>query len=438
MQLFPDSLLNISKPLPGDVQRYSISTGYRGTAQTIEKMRQCVAWGKRWPGTRRIVSPIIASCSRKNYKCMVEALFNHVQSFHYVFDPSGIECIQGIDETERLRMGDCDDFSVWLATTLESIGIPCYFKTLKAKPGSDEFTHVYTVAVVPGIGKFPLDATMPSPAGWEAGSGKFPCKLWPSSSDEMEFHGGGENSSMSGLDELPLATMDGLECCCENADVGLSGLYGDDDGCETAAAPLSGLGGATEELAVSSVIDGTAYANLRQAKDESNQRAVQAGQLLMAARSSGSSQAMQLAEQAQAAVAKERQSLFDAINAYSKLANDIQTYSMGAYRPQQLSGLGIGPVLVGIAVIAAAAYVAAQAFSIAWATYQGNANAAKSYIQQAQDAITATGHAAVDTGGAFATVAEAATKSISTIAIVGIIGLAAFVGFKALKKSGKI
>lgn len=442
-----DSLVDLGKALPSDVQRYFIDRGYTGTKQTIQKMQQCVSWGKRWPGTRRNVSGLIRDVPRKDYLEMVHQIFNNVQDMQYVFDPSGVEAIQGPDVTEELRMGDCDDFSVKIASDCESIGIPCYFKTIKAKPGSDEFTHVYVVAVVPGVGKVPLDATMPYPAGWEAANGKLPGKLWPSSNDEMEMHGGGENSSMSGLGRactvydmevpegnarfsaLPIQsapcdyeTISGLDCieCGENCGASMSGL--------------DGLGETDIELSLSSVIDGTAYSELRAAKDESNQRTIQAGQVLTQARASGNPQALAAAQQAVAAAGQERNSLYRAINAYSQLANNIQTYSLSVYRPQQLSGLGVAPAVVSALLAVAAVYALAQAFSVAMAAWRGDANASKTLIQQATDLVSASGHAATDTGYGI----EKAAGALKTVAIVGVVGALFFIGYKVLAKRGTV
>lgn len=465
MELFAESLTKLDKTLPSDVQRYFVNRGYRGTKETIQKMREAVQWGKRWPGARRHVSDLISSCSRKDYMCMVRAVFDETQGYHYVFDPSGVELIQGIDETYRIRMGDCDDFSVKMCTELESIGIGCYFKCIKARPGSDEFTHVYVVAVVPGVGQVPLDATMPYPAGWEAANGKLPCKLWPSSFDEMETHGGGENSSMSGLATYPPELSQyGLSAPYEtvatftNCNLGALPIVSEDDDVSSLAgldcaecgdtcghvteSGLNGLGDGFSALGdnpqgdatIASVIDGSAYSELRAAKDESNQNQIAAGELLTAARKVTDPQerqkAMAMYEHLQASVTAERQRLQQTINAYSQLANLVQTGSMGLYKPQQLSGLGVAPLVVAaivLAVGAASIYAIASGYAIAMAAWRGQADTSKGLIAQMTDFLNALGHAPKEGADALASVAK-------TVGIVAVVGLLAFAGYKLLKK----
>lgn len=69
-------------------------------------------------------------------------------------------------------VGDCDDFSMYLAGCLKSLGIPCSFVTIAADsraPG--QFSHVYVVAY-PQSGngmrvRMPLDASHGEYPGWE-------------------------------------------------------------------------------------------------------------------------------------------------------------------------------------------------------------------------------------------------------------------------------
>lgn len=81
-------------------------------------------------------------------------------------------------------VGDCDDFSMYLACCLQSLGIPCAFVTAAADardPG--QFSHVYVVAYprdpVSGQGvRVPLDASHGEYPGWEvAGYGRR--EEWP-------------------------------------------------------------------------------------------------------------------------------------------------------------------------------------------------------------------------------------------------------------------
>ena len=68
--------------------------------------------------------------------------------------------------------GDCDDFSMYLAALLESVGVPCSFVTVAADAQAPrQYSHVY-VAAYPDVNgeriRVPLDASHGDGVGWEA------------------------------------------------------------------------------------------------------------------------------------------------------------------------------------------------------------------------------------------------------------------------------
>jgi hypothetical protein len=69
-------------------------------------------------------------------------------------------------------IGDCDDFSSYLAALLEACGVPCSFCTVAADGNAPyQFSHVYVVAYpeVDGVRvRMPLDASHGTMPGWEA------------------------------------------------------------------------------------------------------------------------------------------------------------------------------------------------------------------------------------------------------------------------------
>lgn len=69
-------------------------------------------------------------------------------------------------------IGDCDDFSGYLAALLEAVGVPCSFCTVAADGNAPyQFSHVYVVAYpeVDGVRvRVPLDASHGTQPGWEA------------------------------------------------------------------------------------------------------------------------------------------------------------------------------------------------------------------------------------------------------------------------------
>ncbi len=82
-----------------------------------------------------------------------------------------------------VAVGDCDDFSMYLACCLKALGIPCSFATTAADSRDpSQFSHVYVVAY-PKSGngmrvRMPLDASHGEYPGWETqGLGRY--QEWP-------------------------------------------------------------------------------------------------------------------------------------------------------------------------------------------------------------------------------------------------------------------
>jgi hypothetical protein len=65
-------------------------------------------------------------------------------------------------------VGDCDDFSMYVAALLLSQGVPCCFVTVAADPMEPQmYSHVY-VAAYPTTGRVAVDASHGKFVGWEA------------------------------------------------------------------------------------------------------------------------------------------------------------------------------------------------------------------------------------------------------------------------------
>lgn len=68
---------------------------------------------------------------------------------------------------QGVAIGDCDDFSMYLAALLKTQGVDCKFCTVAADAGApDQFSHVYVVAYVDGE-RVPMDASHGQYPGWE-------------------------------------------------------------------------------------------------------------------------------------------------------------------------------------------------------------------------------------------------------------------------------
>jgi len=69
---------------------------------------------------------------------------------------------------DGMGQGDCDDYSMYAASLLTALGVPCSFVTVAANPGyPDEFSHVYVAAYPKSGGRVALDCSHGPHPGWE-------------------------------------------------------------------------------------------------------------------------------------------------------------------------------------------------------------------------------------------------------------------------------
>jgi hypothetical protein len=68
---------------------------------------------------------------------------------------------------QGIAIGDCDDFSMYLAAMLKAVDVPCSFCTVAASPSApNQYSHVYVVAYPDGQ-RVPCDASHGQYCGWE-------------------------------------------------------------------------------------------------------------------------------------------------------------------------------------------------------------------------------------------------------------------------------
>lgn len=164
----------------------TIPGGYPGTAATVRKMHDLAERGKVDLSIQKVADMVIskAGCRNRDYKCKAQAIYDFVKEYvRFERDPFGVEMVQEPHVTLKRRAGDCDDHAVLNAALLGSIGFPYAFKTIKADPRrSDEFSHIYSVVLIPGYsddGWVGFDTSVdPAYFGWEPPK-KFPGKIWP-------------------------------------------------------------------------------------------------------------------------------------------------------------------------------------------------------------------------------------------------------------------
>lgn len=66
------------------------------------------------------------------------------------------------------RLGDCDDFSMWVASILVALGVPCSWVVMAGdRRDPDRYSHVYVAAYENGE-RVAIDASHGTVAGWES------------------------------------------------------------------------------------------------------------------------------------------------------------------------------------------------------------------------------------------------------------------------------
>jgi hypothetical protein len=88
--------------------------------------------------------------------------------------------------TQASKLGDCDDFSMYTASLLVALKIPCTFVTLAGDPTHPQiFSHVY-VAAYPNGNRVAMDTSHGSHCGWEASRPGGRKSEWPVNSDSPQ------------------------------------------------------------------------------------------------------------------------------------------------------------------------------------------------------------------------------------------------------------
>lgn len=124
--------------------------GEPGIADTLQLMQRMVNAAYLAPIIRRQAADAIRHCDSADTACQCASILAFVQrSMRYVKDPVEIEALHDpvAMAYEVVKggkpFGDCDDFSLYIASLLKAVGIPCSFKAVGFNGG--RLSHVYVV-----------------------------------------------------------------------------------------------------------------------------------------------------------------------------------------------------------------------------------------------------------------------------------------------------
>jgi len=138
-------------------RRLDIRPGLGATADTIDQMARVACQGGRDLVVRLVALDIIDGIPGRDHGSIARRIFHWMQDrgrdyrtgVKFVNDPYGVETIQAPWITLCVTgAGDCNSaHSTTNAALLLSLGVPCFFRTVKVDPNRKNlFTHVYCVA----------------------------------------------------------------------------------------------------------------------------------------------------------------------------------------------------------------------------------------------------------------------------------------------------
>jgi transglutaminase-like putative cysteine protease len=143
-----------------------IPDGVPGIKTTLKIMQGLVKTGRRDPYIRTLSAELVLGLANKDFYGEAETIFAYVQSnVRYIQDINDVETLYPAQWTLSNGYGDCDDFSVLMASMLESIGHKCRFMAISFE-GPEDFSHVLIQTKI-GNRWITADATEEQPFGWQ-------------------------------------------------------------------------------------------------------------------------------------------------------------------------------------------------------------------------------------------------------------------------------
>lgn len=145
-------------------QLREISSGARGTLETLKLMRALVRAGKRNLSVRQKATLLVGDLRQKDFSGEIKRIHAFVRDkIRYVKDVRGVETLHTPEKILEFGQGDCDDKSILVASLLESVGHPTRFVAMGFSGGN--FCHVYVETKI-GAKWVGVETTEPVSFGW--------------------------------------------------------------------------------------------------------------------------------------------------------------------------------------------------------------------------------------------------------------------------------
>ena len=209
-------MLNLESQMP--MRSTPLLDGDAGVNQTIQAMRSLIDAGKKDPTIHETAAWIIRCAHVRPFDWMgeVKALGKWVgRNIRFTRDVYGKETLHAASDILRLRIGDCDDFTILLCSLLGTIGVKTRIVTISNHAEDpDQFSHVYPEALV-NDRWIPVDFARRNARFGKGPESYFRKRLWSTSSDEYAdvsgLNGYGmhlqENRNWGNLSGPPAATV---------------------------------------------------------------------------------------------------------------------------------------------------------------------------------------------------------------------------------------
>jgi hypothetical protein len=186
-------MMNLETLAPMNVRTVRIPEGDAGTAATIAAMRSLIDEGKKDPVVYELARSILRKARVAAFDLAGEAraIYEAVRrNLRFTRDIRGKETLHSARELVRLRMGDCDDYTILMCALLESVGLRTHIVTVANDDRDPQtFTHVFPEVFVNGRW-VAVDAARKKPAFGKAPRQSFRTRWWDTGSPEFADVGG--------------------------------------------------------------------------------------------------------------------------------------------------------------------------------------------------------------------------------------------------------
>lgn len=187
-------MMNLEAIQPMRTHTIAIPPGDAGTEATVAHIRKLIEQGKKSALVRETAVGILRNARIAQHDQVGEsrAVYYWVlRSLRFTRDIRGKETLHSADEILRLRVGDCDDYTILMCSLLGSIGHKLRIVTVSnlgpdpetGTPG--EFTHIYPEDHVSGRW-IPLDAARRRPAMGRGPRHYTRKRIWDVEDDDFE------------------------------------------------------------------------------------------------------------------------------------------------------------------------------------------------------------------------------------------------------------